>query len=91
MTNSSTIVQRVWNDCNVLRDDGVSYGDDLARQCGRSIRAGGGMGEALVAYVSPLQTTTIRECTHAAIWIDIESETDHHESRFRLSCRSPRT
>jgi type I restriction enzyme M protein len=24
---SSTIVQRVWNYCNVLRDDGVSYGD----------------------------------------------------------------
>src|SRR3989304_5305730 len=29
MTNSSTIVQRVWNYCNVLRDDGVSYGDYL--------------------------------------------------------------
>jgi type I restriction enzyme M protein len=28
MTNqSSTIVQRLWNYCNVLRDDGVSYGD----------------------------------------------------------------
>src|SRR5512143_4203187 len=27
--NSSTIVQRVWNYCNVLRDDGVSYGDYL--------------------------------------------------------------
>jgi hypothetical protein len=26
MSNSSTIVQRVWNYCNVLRDDGVSYG-----------------------------------------------------------------
>ncbi|MFN8440122.1 MAG: class I SAM-dependent DNA methyltransferase [Caldilineaceae bacterium] len=24
---SSTIVQRLWNYCNVLRDDGVSYGD----------------------------------------------------------------
>ena len=24
---SATIVQRVWNYCNVLRDDGVSYGD----------------------------------------------------------------
>src|SRR6185295_9226573 len=24
---SSNIVQRVWNYCNVLRDDGVSYGD----------------------------------------------------------------
>lgn len=28
-TDSSTIVQRVWNYCNVLRDDGVSYGDYL--------------------------------------------------------------
>ena len=28
MTNqSSAIVQKVWNYCNVLRDDGVSYGD----------------------------------------------------------------
>ncbi len=26
-SESSTIVQRVWNYCNVLRDDGVSYGD----------------------------------------------------------------
>jgi type I restriction enzyme M protein len=30
MTNeSSTIVQRLWNYCNVLRDDGMSYGDYL--------------------------------------------------------------
>ena len=28
-TNSSAIVQRIWNYCNVLRDDGVSYGDYL--------------------------------------------------------------
>ncbi|KYC51207.1 MAG: N-6 DNA Methylase [Candidatus Methanofastidiosum methylothiophilum] len=27
MTESATIVQRMWNYCNVLRDDGVSYGD----------------------------------------------------------------
>jgi type I restriction enzyme M protein len=26
-TSTSSIVQRVWNYCNVLRDDGVSYGD----------------------------------------------------------------
>ena len=26
-TESSSIVQRVWNYCNVLRDDGMSYGD----------------------------------------------------------------
>ena len=26
-TESSTIVQRLWNYCHVLRDDGVSYGD----------------------------------------------------------------
>jgi len=28
-TQSSPIVQRVWNYCNVLRDDGMSYGDYL--------------------------------------------------------------
>lgn len=27
MTDESSIVQRLWNYCNVLRDDGVSYGD----------------------------------------------------------------
>ncbi len=26
-SESSTIVQRLWNYCNVLRDDGMSYGD----------------------------------------------------------------
>jgi len=26
-TNASSIVQRLWNYCHVLRDDGVSYGD----------------------------------------------------------------
>ena len=26
--NSSTLVQKLWNYCNVLRDDGMSYGDD---------------------------------------------------------------
>ena len=25
--SSAAIVQKVWNYCNVLRDDGVSYGD----------------------------------------------------------------
>jgi hypothetical protein len=26
-SESATIVQRLWNYCHVLRDDGVSYGD----------------------------------------------------------------
>jgi len=25
--NTSTIVQKLWNYCNVLRDDSMSYGD----------------------------------------------------------------
>jgi type I restriction enzyme M protein len=25
--STSTLVQKLWNDCNVLRDDGMSYGD----------------------------------------------------------------
>ena len=29
MSEAAAIVQRVWNYCNVLRDDGVSYGDYL--------------------------------------------------------------
>ncbi|MFZ1804663.1 MAG: hypothetical protein WAU05_12120 [Nitrospira sp.] len=27
MSSSSQIVQKLWNYCNVLRDDGMSYGD----------------------------------------------------------------
>jgi len=27
LNKSASIVQRVWNYCNVLRDEGVSYGD----------------------------------------------------------------
>ena len=29
MSNTSSIVSKVWNFCNVLRDDGVGYGDYL--------------------------------------------------------------
>jgi type I restriction enzyme M protein len=25
--NAATLVQKLWNDCNVLRDDGMSHGD----------------------------------------------------------------
>jgi type I restriction enzyme M protein len=25
--NATTIVQKLWNYCNILRDDGLSYGD----------------------------------------------------------------
>jgi len=25
--NTSTLIQKLWNYCNVLRDDGMSYGD----------------------------------------------------------------
>lgn len=27
--NSSTLVQKIWNFCHTLRDDGVGYGDYL--------------------------------------------------------------
>jgi type I restriction enzyme M protein len=27
VTETASIVQRLWNFCNVLKDDGVSYGD----------------------------------------------------------------
>ncbi|WP_196766283.1 type I restriction-modification system subunit M N-terminal domain-containing protein [Xanthomonas graminis] len=27
--NSNTLVQKLWNFCNTLRDDGVGYGDYL--------------------------------------------------------------
>jgi hypothetical protein len=31
-TESATIVQRMWNYCNVLREDGVIYGDYIESQ-----------------------------------------------------------
>jgi len=27
MSNSTALVQKLWNYCNILRDDGLSYGD----------------------------------------------------------------
>jgi type I restriction enzyme M protein len=27
MSDSKGLVQRLWNSCNLLRDDGLSYGD----------------------------------------------------------------
>ena len=27
MTNPQQLVQKLWNYCNILRDDGLSYGD----------------------------------------------------------------
>ena len=40
--NTSSIVQKLWNYCNVLRDDGMSYGDYVeaapAHPCARGIR-----------------------------------------------------
>jgi hypothetical protein len=36
MNNHSTqIVQKLWNYCNVLRDDGMSYGDYLSAGLGK--------------------------------------------------------
>jgi type I restriction enzyme M protein len=29
--NSASIVQKLWNYCNVLREDGMSYGDCVER------------------------------------------------------------
>ena len=47
-TQSSTIVQRLWNYCNVLRDDGMSY-SYYGRAAsvggwGSRVRCGGGSG-----------------------------------------------
>jgi type I restriction enzyme M protein len=40
--NTSSIVQKLWNYCNVLRDDGMLYGDYVeaapAHPCARGIR-----------------------------------------------------
>jgi len=40
--NTSSIVQKLWNYCNVLRDDGMSYGDYVeaasAHPCAHGIR-----------------------------------------------------
>ena len=30
MSPTSQIIQKLWNYCNVLRDDGMSYGDYLS-------------------------------------------------------------
>ena len=32
MSNSQQLVQKLWNYCNILRDDGLSYGDYVERR-----------------------------------------------------------
>jgi hypothetical protein len=27
LMNTTTLIQKLWNYCNILRDDGLSYGD----------------------------------------------------------------
>jgi type I restriction enzyme M protein len=34
--NPSTLVQKLWNYCNVLRDDGMSHGEDVEQLGPRS-------------------------------------------------------
>jgi hypothetical protein len=34
MSDSATIVQKLWNYCNVLRDDGLSYQDYIRMSAG---------------------------------------------------------
>ncbi len=41
-TESAAIVQRLWNYCNVLRDDGVSYGDYVEQFVARASKGGKG-------------------------------------------------
>jgi len=44
---SSAIVQKLWNYCNILRDDGLSYGDypspESILSAAEGIRIGSGM------------------------------------------------
>jgi hypothetical protein len=34
MSNPIALVQKLWNYCNILRDDGLSYGDYVERRLG---------------------------------------------------------
>ena len=36
MSNPTALVQKLWNYCNILRDDGLSYGDYVERSPIRS-------------------------------------------------------
>lgn len=37
--NTSSLLQKVWNFCHTLRDDGVGYGDYLDSQARHAIHA----------------------------------------------------
>jgi len=56
--NTSSIVQKLWNYCNVLRDDGMSYGDYPSA----SLRAGS---EAAPRQLLPALLYLLHPCSRA--------------------------
>jgi hypothetical protein len=50
-TQSPTIVQRLWNYCNVLRDDGMPYGDYFKWRLCAALDGGCEMADDLASVV----------------------------------------
>ena len=40
MTAPQQLVQKLWNYCNILRDDGLSYGDYIERAFSELVKRG---------------------------------------------------
>ena len=56
MTNSNALVQKLWNYCNILRDNGLSYCDyvgtsNILFHC-----------QVSTAYAAPLELGILRTC-----------------------------
>ena len=51
MSNPQQLVQKLWNYCNILRDDGLSSGDYVLRGAASVVGVGAGVSEEVVAII----------------------------------------
>ncbi len=63
---STAIVNKVWNFCHTLRDDGVGYGDYLEQRV--TVRAGVEGLVVDVGYINPFTTQLLKRTNCAACW-----------------------
>jgi type I restriction enzyme M protein len=98
---SSTIVQRVWNYCNVLRDDGISYGDYVEQLTYLRILKELGSGSGLIPTIfrkaqnkiqDPAKLKRLITLINGETWVrlDIDTKGEIYEGLLEKNAQEPR-